>query len=309
MINLQTSIKTLTFSCPFFNASGVWCTSEKELKEIGESESGAIITKSMTIKKRQGNEEPRLYFDNYLSVNSMGLPNRGYRYYCQIASNLKKFKKPLIASIAGFSFDDYLFLSDKVEEKDFDAIEVNLSCPNILGKKIFAYDLDLSLTILEKIRKKTKKVLGVKLPPYNSRSEIEYLAKRLVEVGVDYASLINSLPLSAVVDVEKEKLVITPNMGIGGLGGEGVKPVALAHVILFRYYSQNKLEIVGVGGVKSGEDVYQYLLAGAKAVAVGTALLREGPKIFFRLKKELEEILKKKKISYLKEKIGKLKKI
>lgn len=304
---LKTNIGKLEFELPIFNASGVWCTTEKELIELGKSQAGAIIFKTMTVKPREGNPEPRFYTDKKISINSMGLPNLGVDYYSKIVSNLIKFKKPLFASIAGFSEEEYDYLFDKVNNKPFDAVEINLSCPNLIGKCIFAYDIKTSLRILKKIKSKTKKIIGVKLPPYNDRSQIQMIAEGLVDLGIDFATLINSFPLGCVINYKKEMMMIKPNMGIGGLGGEAIKPISLAQIILFRYYSKGKLDLIGVGGINKGSDIYEYILAGASAVGIATTLQNEGIGVFSRLKNELIKILKKKKIKILKEKIGALK--
>lgn len=304
---LKTNIGKLEFELPIFNASGVWCTTEKELIELGKSQAGAIIFKTMTVKPREGNPEPRFYTDKKISINSMGLPNLGVDYYSKIVSNLIKFKKPLFASIAGFSEEEYDYLFDKVNNKPFDAVEINLSCPNLIGKCIFAYDIKTSLRILKKIKSKTKKIIGVKLPPYNDRSQIQMIAEGLVDIGIDFATLINSFPLGCVINYKKEMMMIKPNMGIGGLGGEAIKPISLAQIILFRYYSKGKLDLIGVGGINKGSDIYEYILAGASAVGIATTLQNEGIGVFSRLKNELIKILKKKKIKILKEKIGALK--
>lgn len=307
MIDIKTKINSLVFESPVINASGVWCTEEHELNDLGNSESGAIVFKTITVEPRQGNPEPRLYIDKKISINSMGLPNLGVDHYCNIVSSYKKFDKPLIASIAGFTEKEFDYIFKKVNERPFDAIEINLSCPNLVGKCIFAYDAKSSFRILKKIRSKTKKIIGVKLPPYNDRGEIRMMAEGLVDIGIDFVTLINSYPLATAVDYKKEKLLLKPNMGIGGLGGEAIKPIALAQTILFRHFSKSNLSIIGVGGISKGSDIYEYILAGASAVAVATSLQNEGPRIFKRLNRELIEILKSKKIKDLKSKIGRLK--
>lgn len=307
MIDLTTKINNFSFAFPAFNASGVWCTQKEELVELGKSDAGAIVFKSMTVKKRDGNPEPRLFYKNDYSVNSMGLPNLGVDYYTKISFSLKKFNKPLIASIAGFKEDEFYFLMEKVNQGAFDGIEVNLSCPNLEGKGIFAYDFKKAFKILKNLKKKTKKLLGVKLPPYFDRGEIKIIAEELVNLKIDFVTLINSYPLGCVIDYKKEKMVIKPNLGIGGLGGKVLKPIALAQVVLFSQFSKGRLSIIGVGGVEKGSDIYEYLLAGAKAVGIATGLLKEGPKIFSRLKKELTAILKEKKVNQLSRKIGQLK--
>jgi len=292
---------------PVFNASGIWCTTKEQLKELGKSEASAIVFKTMTLLPRQGNPEPRFFLGNDFSLNSMGLPNLGIDYYCQIVSDLKKYKKPLIASIAGFSKSEFLVLFDKVNKVSFDMVEVNLSCPNLEGKGLFAYDLKTSFSILKKIMKKTKKKVGVKLPPYFERETIKKVVQEFLKLKIDFVTLVNSYPLGCYIDVEKEEMVIKPNLGIGGLGGKILQPIALAQVVLFYQYSEGRLPIVAIGGIEEVYDIYRYALAGACAFGIGTRLWSEGPKVFSRLKKELKKLLAQKKVKSLKEKIGKVK--
>jgi len=304
---LKTKIGRLEFDLPIFNASGVWCTTKKELEDLGKSEASAIVFKTMTLEKRQGNPEPRFFLKDNFSINSMGLPNLGVDYYCSILKDLKKYKKPLIASIAGFSQKEFLVLFDKVNNASFDMVEVNLSCPNLEGKGLFAYDLKTSFSILKKIMKKTKKKVGVKLPPYFERETIKKVAEEFLKLKIDFVTLVNSYPLGCFIDVDKEEMVIKPNLGIGGLGGKVIQPISLAQVVLFYQYSKGRLPIVAVGGIEEASDIYRYTLAGACAFAVGTRLWSEGPEMFSRLKKELKEFLKQKKVKSLKEKMGKVK--
>jgi len=292
---------------PVFNASGIWCTTKEQLEELGKSEASAIVFKTMTLLARQGNPEPRFFLGNDFSLNSMGLPNLGIDYYCQIVSDLKKYKKPLIASIAGFSKSEFLVLFNKVNNASFDMVEVNLSCPNLEGKGLFAYDLKTSFSILKKIMKKTKKKVGVKLPPYFERETIKKVAQEFLKLKIDFVTLVNSYPLGCYIDVEKEEMVIKPNLGIGGLGGKILQSIALAQVVLFYQYSEGRLPIVAVGGIEEAYDIYRYALAGACAFGIGTRLWSEGPNVFSRLKKELKKLLAQKKVKSLKEKIGKVK--
>ena len=292
---------------PVFNASGIWCTTKEQLEELGKSEASAIVFKTMTLLARQGNPEPRFFLGNDFSLNSMGLPNLGIDYYCQIVSDLKKYKKPLIASIAGFSKSEFLVLFNKVNNASFDMVEVNLSCPNLEGKGLFAYDLKTSFSILKKIMKKTKKKVGVKLPPYFERETIKKVAQEFLKLKIDFVTLVNSYPLGCYIDVEKEEMVIKPNLGIGGLGGKILQSIALAQVVLFYQYSEGRLPIVAVGGIEEAYDIYRYALAGACAFGIGTRLWCEGPEVFSRLKKELKKLLAQKKVKSLKEKIGKVK--
>ncbi len=311
MSKLGISLKDLNFSFPVLNASGVWCTTGSQLKDVLQSEAGGVTFKSMTLKPRGGNSEPRLFFTDDFSVNSMGLPNKGVKYYVKIAPKLKeKFpNKPFIASIAGFSEDEFYKLFEKVNNEYFDAIEINLSCPNVSGKSIFAYEMEgIGFKILSELRKRTSKTLGVKLPPYVSRGEIKEIAEELVKIGIDFVTLVNSYPLSTAIDYKNESMRIKPNMGIGGLGGLPLKPIALAQVVLFNKFSKGKLKIIGVGGVRTAEDIYEYMLAGASVVEVATAILQNGgpEKTFRKLKKELVSLLNSKGIKSLSSKVGKL---
>lgn len=306
MIDTHTDIKDLSFNFPAFNASGVWCTSNQELSGLGMSEAGAIVTKSMTVMPREGNAKTRMVFNDLISVNGMGLPNHGVDYYCASVKQLRSFKKPIIASIVGFSESDIDLVFEKVNKQPFDGIEVNLSCPNVSGKSVFAYDIPLSLKILKKLRTQSKKIIGVKLPPYNQRGEIQEMAEGLVSIGVDFATLINSHPLGCIINIETESMMMKPNMGIGGLGGAVLKPIALAQVVLFHHFSKGKIGIIGVGGVETGKDIYEYILAGATAVGVATALWKYGPSVFGKLKYEFEQLLIEKKVKSLKSKIGAL---
>jgi len=301
---LQTNIGTLVLENPVMNASGVWCTTVEELNQIGHSQAGAIVTKSMTLKERSGNPEPRFTVEEGYSINSMGLPNPGVDYYCQHIKDLERGGKPVIASIAGFSVQEYTELMARVAEQPFDAVEVNLSCPNLEGKGIFAYDLETASKILEKLRGMLTKPMGVKLPPYLTRNEISQTAKRFIELGVDFVTLVNSYPLGCVIDADTRKLKIAPNGGVGGLGGKALKPIALGQVLLFDQESDHKLTIIGVGGVDSGRDVMEYLIAGASAVQIATALHTESPSIFKRINKELSLFVKEKNITSLADIIG-----
>ncbi len=307
MLDLRTNLKTLEFKFPVFNVAGVWSANDHELENILMSDAGAAVFKSMSLEPREGNAKNRVFANEMLSVNSMGLPNKGVDYYCRIVEDLTYYKKPLVASIVGFAERDFYHLIEKVKDKPFDAIEVNLSCPNVSEGCIFAYQQKLSFKIMANLRKRTKKLLGVKLPPYNDRGDIEKMARGLVSAGCDFVTLINSVPLGCAIDLKTESMALRPNMGIGGLGGAVIKPITLSQIVLFRHFSKGKLKIIGVGGIKTGSDIYEFILAGATAVGVGTALWNEGPSIFTRLKKELKTVMRRKKVARLADKIGKLK--
>lgn len=293
-MDLSITIAGVRFSSCFMNAAGALCVTREELEALGRSRAGAIVTKSMTLEPRQGNPEPRYYGFPSGSINSMGLPNLGYRAYAQIIPDLRRFPKPVIASVAGFGEEDFVTIATLITESRPDLIEVNLSCPNIPGEPQIGYDADASERLLKRVRKVVSVPMGVKLPPYFDPAHQEKMARVLERVGVDFLSLINSVGNGLVVDPEKETVVIKPKGGFGGLGGALIKPVALANVRAFWKLFGERLPIIGTGGVVNGKDAFEHLLCGASAVQVGTVLVEEGLEVFERLERELAVLLARK---------------
>lgn len=290
-MDLSTTIAGVKFPTCFMNASGALCVTREELLALGRSSAGAIVTKSMTVEPREGNPEPRYYGFPGGSINSMGLPNLGYRAYAELIPELKQFGKPVIASIAGLCEDDFLTMARLINEASPDLIEVNLSCPNIPGKPQIAYDPADSERLLKRVRPLITVPMGVKLPPYFDPAHHAVMADVIRRNGVDYLNLINSVGNGLVVDPKRETAVIKPKGGFGGLGGSLIKPVALANVRAFWKLLEGHVPIIGTGGVVQGVDAFEHVLCGASAVQVGTVLVEEGVTVFDRLERELIEEL------------------
>lgn len=293
-MDLSVTIAGVRFPSCFMNAAGARCVTREELEALGRSRAGAIVTKSMTLEPRQGNPEPRYYGFPSGSINSMGLPNLGYQAYAQIIPDLKRFQKPVIASVAGLCEEDFVTIAARINECRPDLVEVNLSCPNIPGEPQIGYDAEASERLLKRVRKVVTVPMGVKLPPYFDPAHHETMARVLEGVGVDFLSLINSVGNGLVVDPEKETVVIKPKGGFGGLGGTLIKPVALANVRAFWKLFGGRLPIIGTGGIVSGTDAFEHLLCGASAVQVGTVLVEEGLGVFERLEREVTAMLARK---------------
>jgi len=289
------------------NASGPRDATHSELEKIANSKSGAIMMKSCTIKSRIGNKKPRYRKTNLGSVQSMGLPNLGYKKYIEFSQKLAKYKKPLIASIAGLKPDDYETMLRAFQESKVDAVEINLSCPNISGKGQLAYNISETERLLKKLQKYEKKVKGLKLPAFLEIYYFEKYAEMIKKYQISFVTCINSIAGSLIIDAKKESAVIKPNGGMGGLCGEYIKPVALGNVRKFYKVLDKNVKIFGVGGVRRGEDVFEYILAGAEAVQVGTQFEAEGIKCFERINKELEALMVNKKYSRLSDFKGKIK--
>ena len=307
---LTTKFGEFTYDNPFMNSSGVHCMTTTDLEELAASEAGSFVTKSATLAPREGNPEPR-YVDLALgSINSMGLPNKGLDYYLNFALEKQEAiapEAPFFFSVAGMSVEENIELLRKIEASNFRGItELNLSCPNVPGKPQVAYDFPLTEQILEQVFSFFTKPLGVKLPPYFDLAHFDQMAEILNKFPLTYINSINSIGNGLYIDPETEAVVIKPKEGFGGIGGEYVKPTALANVRAFATRLKPEINVIGTGGIRSGQDAFEHLLCGATMLQIGTELQKEGPAIFARLKKELTEIMTAKGYTSIDEFRGKL---
>ncbi|MDK4370623.1 dihydroorotate oxidase [Enterococcus faecium] len=313
-MSLETTFADHIFANPLMNASGVHCMTTQELDELAHSEAGAFITKSCTINERKGNPEPR-YFDVPLgSINSMGLPNLGFSYYLEYALAYEKVQEkqnqPLFFSIAGMSVQENLEMLEKIEKSGFNGItELNLSCPNVPGKPQLAYDFEATYETLKEVFSIFSKPLGIKLPPYFDFAHFDQMADILNQFPLTYVNAINSVGNGLYIDTEQEAVVIKPKEGFGGIGGEYIKPTALANVRAFYTRLKPEIQIIGTGGIRTGQDAFEHLLCGASMLQIGTELHKEGPEIFSRIIKELTQIMSEKGYTSIDEFKGKLRTI
>ncbi|HFL1041165.1 dihydroorotate oxidase [Enterococcus faecium] len=313
-MSLETTFANHIFANPLMNASGVHCMTTQELDELAHSEAGAFITKSCTINERKGNPEPR-YFDVPLgSINSMGLPNLGFSYYLEYALAYEKVQEnqnqPLFFSIAGMSVQENLEMLEKIEKSGFNGItELNLSCPNVPGKPQLAYDFEATYETLKEVFSIFSKPLGIKLPPYFDFAHFDQMADILNQFPLTYVNAINSVGNGLYIDTEQEAVVIKPKEGFGCIGGEYIKPTALANVRAFYTRLKPEIQIIGTGGIRTGQDAFEHLLCGASMLQIGTELHKEGPEIFSRIIKELTQIMSEKGYTSIDEFKGKLRTI
>lgn len=309
MTDLSTQIAGVQLPNLLFNASGVCCQTTDDLKLMQESESGSLITKSATCSAREGNPSPRYVPLPIGSINSMGLPNEGYEYYLNYAKQYDySSKKPLFISLSGLSLAENTTMCKAFVQADLPCIlEVNFSCPNVPGKPQLGYDMEAmenALTILAPI---IKKPFGIKLPPYFDIAHFDTAAAIFNKFdNLAYVTCINSVGNGLAIDFETETALIKPKDGFGGLGGLMVLNTALANVNAFYRRLPNK-QVIGVGGVTSGKEVFLHVLAGASAVQIGTTLKEEGPTVFARILEELKEIMVSKGYSSIDQFRGKVK--
>lgn len=302
----KTTIGNFQFDNCLMNAAGVYCYDKNELEQVEKSFAGSFVTKTATLHERAGNPEPRYVNLPLGSINSMGLPNLGLDYYLPYLLELQnKSEKPHFLSLTGLTIQETHELLNRVENSEFNGlIELNLSCPNVPGKPQIAYDLETTEQLLCEVFQYVTKPLGIKLPPYFDLAHFDEAAKVFNQFPLAFVNCVNSIGNGLVID--DESVVIKPKQGFGGVGGDYIKPTALANVHAFYQRLNPSIAIIGTGGVKTGRDVFEHILCGASMVQVGTALHKEGVSIFERLTRELESIMIEKGYTCLDDFRGKL---
>jgi dihydroorotate dehydrogenase (NAD+) catalytic subunit len=240
---------------------------------------GAIFTKGITLKPRMGNPPPRIYETPCGIINWVGLENPGVDNFCKnILPKLKNIKTKIFINVAGFTLEEYVKVVEMIGDR-VDGFELNISCPNVKeGGAAFGQDPKIASAIVSRVRKKTSLPVIAKLTP--NFCDPLLIAKSCIDAGADGISLINTVYAMAY-DIKKKKPLIK-----GGLSGPAIKPFALYCV---NRVSDLGVPIIGMGGITSGKDAYEFLLAGASAVAVGSVVLRD-PYAPLRIIKELKNL-------------------
>lgn len=291
-MDIRTTICDLVLETPIINASGVHCTTYGQLIGLDNNPAfGASVSKSCTLYPRQGNKPPKYYSENDISINSNGLENKGIEYYLEME---RYMQKPYFISIAGFHYEDRIEMIKKAKDS---LIELNLSCPNVCVRPI-VYDperLDDFLKYMFDICK--PKFLGLKLPPYFIPGDHEKIANVIKKYPIKFITCINSIPDGSII--KDNKLVIGPNNGYGGLGGGPLmKAIGIANVRKFKTLLP-EMDIIGCGGISNGQDVFDYLLAGASAVQIGTTLYEKGHEYIHCILEEFEKVMKSNNITHI----------
>ncbi|OIO35123.1 MAG: dihydroorotate dehydrogenase B catalytic subunit [Candidatus Omnitrophica bacterium CG1_02_44_16] len=264
---LEVDIGGLKLKNPVMVASGTFGYGGEFRDYVDPSKLGAIVTKTITRHRRDGNRPPRVTETAAGMLNSIGLQNNGLDDF--IENKLKNYKNlgaKLIVSIGGETDDEYAEMAKALSSfKEVAALELNISCPNIEYKdKIIAQDRDLTLRLVKAVRRVTSLPLIVKLSP--NVCDITRIAKAAQDGGADAISLINTL-LGMAIDVDKRKPVLG-NI-TGGLSGPAIKPIALRMV--WQVHNMVSVPVIGMGGIMNARDAIEFIIAGASAVAIGTA--------------------------------------
>ncbi len=266
-MNESFSIRNVPFRNRVLVASGTFGYGDEVTELVDLDELGGILTKSLSLKPRDGNPPPRITETASGMLNSIGLANIGvHKFIAEKLPKLESYSCAVIANIAASSVEEYCSVLELLDSyKRVDGFEINVSCPNVReGGLSFGTDLGKVALITKELRRRTQKPLIIKLTP--NVTHISEFARAAEAEGADAVSVINTL-IGMAVNIYTRKPRISTTTG--GLSGPAIKPVALAKV--YEVHKSVKIPIIGVGGISTWEDAVEFFLVGASAIQVGTA--------------------------------------
>ena len=267
MVNTQVQIGKITLKNPIVTGSGTFGFGPEMAGIVDLNALGAVVVKSTSLEPRLGNPTPRIVETPSGILNAIGLQNSGIdNFLSEKLPFLRRYDVPIIVNLVGYEVADYVSLAEKITAAGgVHALEINISCPNVSHGCDFAVNPALTAELIGEIRKVTDLTLITKLSP--NVTDLVPIARAAVDAGSDALSLINTL-LGTAIDIKKRKFRLA-NI-TGGLSGPAIKPVALRCVWQV-HRALPHVPLIGMGGITSVTDAIEFLLAGATAVAVGTA--------------------------------------
>lgn len=269
---LKTEFCGMDFSTPLVLLSGCVGFGEEYTRVEGYSneEVGAVCLKGTTVEPRLGNKPHRVIETPMGMINAIGLQNPGAEHVIKnILPTLPKNETRFIANLSGSTIEDYAEIARMFDDTDIDAVEINISCPNVkCGGMAFGNDPEMSAKVVEVCRKATSKPIITKLSP--NQTDIAENARRCIEAGTDGFAVINTM-MGMAIDIDAREPIIGNNQG--GLSGPAIKPIAVlkTHQVA-QVCRDHNIPIIGQGGISTAEDALEFIIAGASAVGVGTAL-------------------------------------
>jgi len=296
---LSVSLADLRLANPTILASGILGYSAETLKSIVEGGAGAVLTKSVGLKPRVGYANPTIVQTSCGLINAMGLPNPGIdEFVKEIREAKTALDVPLIVSVYGFSAEEYAIVAKKAVDSGANAVELNVSCPHVkeTGSEI-GQNPKILTEVVEKVKAAVDKPVFVKLSP-NVASNVE-IAEAAVKAGADAITAINTVKAMAI-DTETTMPILSNK--IGGLSGPAIKPIAVRCV--YEIYEHVKVPIIGCGGIVNWRDAVEFMLAGATAVQIGTAVALKGSSVFKAVTRGIDVYLKRKGFESVDEIVG-----
>ncbi len=299
MVDLSVEIGKLKLKNPIMTASGTFGYGEEFADFIDLNRLGGIIVKGTTLHHREGNPYPRMAETPSGMLNAVGLQNKGVDYFIEhIYPRIKDLDTRVIVNVSGSCIDDYVAVCEKLSPLDkVAAVEINISCPNVKqGGMGFGTTCSGAESVTSAVRKAYDGTMIVKLTP--NVTDITEIARAVEAAGADAVSLTNTF-LGMAIDVEKRKPMLSTITG--GLSGPCIRPIAVRMV--WQVANAVKVPVVGLGGIASGRDAIEFLLAGATAVQIGTANFVD-PQVSVKAIDDIEDYLKRHQIASVRELIG-----
>ena len=300
--SLETNLCGVKLRNPVLAASGTFGYGVEFEKLVDLNALGGIVVKGLSREPIEGNPAPRVFETEAGMINSIGLQNIGVRAFASDKlPALARFSTAVFANVFGYQVDDYVEVARVLEDHaGLVGYELNVSCPNTKhGGIFFSSDPALLGEVVSSVKRVAKRPLIVKLSP--NVSAIEPLARAAEDSGADAISLVNTF-VALAIDPHTRRSRI--GAGFGGLSGPAIKPIALRMV--YQAARAVKIPVVGLGGIASGEDAAEFLIAGARAVEVGTATFWD-PRSPLRVAEELGDFLRREKVGDVGEIVGTLK--
>ena len=300
--DLSAEIAGIELANPLMLASGIMDETGQSMASAVRHGAGSVVTKSLSMEPREGHQNPVVYEMDIGMINAMGLPNPGVEAYAEEIGSFreKAGDTPIFASIFGSSIEDYAYAASKAEELGVDGIEINGSCPNAKGLGLqFGQAPGVIGDLVSAVRSAVKIPVLFKLTPVTD--DIVKLALAAQEGGAHALVAINTMKVIKL-DIRTKRPVLTN--GFGGLSGPALKPIGVRCV--YEICSDDRIEIpvIGVGGISTAEDAIEYMMAGASAVQIGTAVRWQGPSIFGEISDGITKFMEEMGYSSIKKIIG-----
>jgi len=300
---LYSKFAGMDFNTPLVLLSGCVGFGEEytRIEGFSNTDAGAICLKGTTLEPRLGNRPHRVFETPDGMLNAIGLQNPGVTQVVNnILPKLDFAETRFIANVSGSTIEEYAEVTRLFDDSPIDAMEINISCPNVKeGGVTFGNDPDMSARVVEACRAQTNKPLITKLSP--NQTDIAYNAKRCIEAGSDAFAVINTL-MGMAIDVNTRRPVIGNNQG--GLSGPAIKPIALLKVHqVYQVCKEHNIPIIGQGGICTASDALEFIIAGASAVGIGTALFYD-PLVCQTINTGISEYLLKNNLSNISQLVG-----
>ena len=289
-MSLNIKLYKIPLKNPLILASGFLGVTASSMINVINNGCAAATTKSTGLEERKGHPSPVILVYDAGMMNAVGLSNPGVKNTVKEIKDYKaRCKEPIIASIFASTVKDFGKITKEISKANPDLIEVNISCPNVEDEfgKPFSTDAKLAAQVTKTVKNNASAPIIVKLSP--NVSNIAAIAKAAEKAGANIINAINTVGPGMVIDIEAKKPILSNK--VGGLSGPAIKPIAVKSV--YDIYENVKVPIIGTGGITYGKDAIEFIMAGATALSLGTAIYYRGLDVFNKINREIKQFMKK----------------